>query len=186
MPAAVREAASSTTSQSGIGGKCGWQHNYTSCLPVEGKSLCCSINGYCGSNATFCTDGCQENCWLDPSVLSSGAPSSTIPQGTTTPRTSITTISSATQSASPNTTTAQHHGLSGSALAGTIAGSAIGGLVFIGLLIACIIFLRRGRSWKTAKSGQSSPVEDIELPEPTAYHDGPIAPSNIHLRNYGE
>jgi len=118
--------------------------------------------------------------------LSGGAPSSTTPQGTTTPQTSISTISSATQSASPNTTTAQHHGLSGSARAGTIAGSTIGGLVFIGLLIACIIFLRRGRSRKTAKSGQSSPVEDIELPEPAAYHDGPIAPPNIHLRNYGE
>jgi len=180
----VREAASSATSQSGIGGKCGWQHNFASCLPVEGRSLCCSINGYCGSNATFCTDGCQENCWLDPSVLSA-APSTT-PQGTTTPRTSISTISSATPSAPPNATTAQHHGLSGRARAGVIAGSTIGGLLFVGLLIVCIIFLARWRGWKTAKSGQSSPVEDIELPEPPAYHDGPIAPSNIHLRNYGE
>ncbi|KAH9211390.1 hypothetical protein DL95DRAFT_464977 [Leptodontidium sp. 2 PMI_412] len=50
----------------GAEGECGHQHENKSCLPMQGRT-CCSINGYCGFNETYCfeSNGCQSGC-VDP------------------------------------------------------------------------------------------------------------------------
>jgi len=140
-------AASATPSGvlPGQDGKCGYQHNMEPCLPYEGGS-CCSINGYCGSNETYCltSNGCQYGC-IDPSssvvptpstTLSSTVPSksTTVPssssQAITTSKLTATTTNPASASGTPsNTSSASHKTPVADVAGGTVGGIAL--LIFL-------------------------------------------------------
>jgi len=154
-------AASATPSGlPGSNGQCGYQHGMAPCLPMQGRE-CCSINGFCGSNETYCfvSNGCQYGC-VDPasyytvstSVLTlSSTQSSTLAQTTTT-NTVATTSLPTSKSTTTNvpTSTAKPSGPTGGHKTGAIVGGAVGGAVVFAILALCLFCWRNSRRKKRA------------------------------------
>jgi len=192
-----------SSSLPGPSGECGKQHNYASCLPMLGRS-CCSINGFCGSNETYClvSNGCQSGC-VDPSVFglppdptstsSISKPSTTTASSSTSQTTSSTKGISSSTSLSQNTTItsstssptaapAKSSGLSGGKRIGAIVGPTVGGALL--LLIACIILYRRRRR-SPAPATPLRPSTPV-MEEPRGYHTGLNAGSGFQVFENGD
>ncbi|KAL5333693.1 hypothetical protein BJX70DRAFT_380201 [Aspergillus crustosus] len=91
---------------------------------------CCSGQGYCGGNASYCTTGCQSeygNCGLDSTASPSPSPTVSL-----TP--------------TPTPSSASDGGLSKGAIAGISVGAAVGGIALIALLVWFLLFRKRARS----------------------------------------
>ncbi|KAG4439727.1 hypothetical protein IFR05_004805 [Cadophora sp. M221] len=176
----------------GAGGECGHQHEDKSCLPMQGRS-CCSINGYCGSNETYCfeSNGCQSGC-VDPiafymtsstlvttTTALSASTNNTLSSSKISSTSHLTTISTSTlppgitsgvpaplnSTPSSNSTTISHkQGLHGAARTGAIAGGAVGGVAVL-LLVACLLICcRSGRPKPSKVSSDSSSATNATTP----------------------
>ncbi|KAH7342512.1 hypothetical protein BKA65DRAFT_537767 [Rhexocercosporidium sp. MPI-PUGE-AT-0058] len=196
----------------GAGGECGSQHEDKTCLPMQGRS-CCSINGYCGSNETYCfeSNGCQSGC-VDPvdfyntssapfvtvATISESADSTaistsqltTISTSTLPPRsTSGIPVPSGSSIPSSNSTSTTHkQGLHGAARTGAIAGGTVAGVLLL-LFVAClIIYFRRYRSRPSrAPSGSSgSTTAAAPMRDVSGYNRGANAPQDFQIRERGE
>ncbi|KAH7419506.1 hypothetical protein BKA64DRAFT_19283 [Cadophora sp. MPI-SDFR-AT-0126] len=198
----------SETASPGVGGECGWQHNDAKCLPMQGRT-CCSINGYCGWNETYCfeSNGCQDGC-IDPSNFygspsivalstTSGTSTSTSISSSTstarstsrpisTPASTITSqIRASSQTSLPSPTSTSTNtgtgGLSGPAKTGAIAGGSVGGVALLVILVICFIFYRKPKA-STPVSRSSSPEVVEPIRPPPVYQSGLQTGSNFGIR----
>jgi len=164
-----------TASPSGVpgaNGECGYQHSMAPCLPMQGRE-CCSINGFCGSNETYCfvSNGCQYGC-VDPasyytvstSILtlsSSLSPNSSTAQTTATSKPATTTSHSTSTSASNLPTAAsEHSGLTSKAKIGVIVGT-VGGVLIFAILAILLLGWRNSKKKKRA-AAEAKALADAE------------------------
>ncbi|KAF8851720.1 hypothetical protein BDZ45DRAFT_730705 [Acephala macrosclerotiorum] len=178
----------------GADGMCGYQHGMAPCLPMANGRTCCSINGFCGSNETYCfvSNGCQYGC-VDPASFYStlttlftmsvnGTASSTSNTQTTT-KTPLTTSSSTSSTSSSTANVGNDNGLSGKAKTGAIAGGAVGGVALIMLITLLILCLRRRhpRDSPAAVTTTRSTTPDTtptQMQEPANVYQGLISRPN--------
>ncbi|CZR52814.1 uncharacterized protein PAC_02691 [Phialocephala subalpina] len=169
----------------GADGVCGYQHGMAPCLPMANGRTCCSINGYCGSNETYCfrSNGCQYGC-VDPasfySTLTTVFTLSVNGTAQTTTKTSPTSSSSSNASSTANA--GNNSGLSGKAKIGAIAGGAVGGVAVITFLAFLILCLRRRRrntpAAVTTTQNETPDSTPPQMQEPANVYQGLISRSN--------
>lgn len=113
-----------------VDGRCGRQDPGTHICPQSIFGPCCSVNGFCGSNSTYCGTGCQSDfgeCDVDTATSTTSS--------VTTSATSEPTTTAATSSGSRTT---ESTGFKvGMAFVGIAVAGVIGGLLFF--------FIRRKR-----------------------------------------
>ncbi|KAL3457278.1 hypothetical protein BJX64DRAFT_293350 [Aspergillus heterothallicus] len=130
-------------------GSCG--STLTSNVTCQGSTYgdCCSKNGFCGGDNTYCGSGCQSmfgNCYsLSESSNFTNSSSSTSSTSSTSFASSTNTNIEPSAINSDNNTNSSggSDGLSKGAIAGISVGAAIGACAIIGLLVWFIFFRRR-------------------------------------------
>ncbi|KAL2807893.1 hypothetical protein BJX63DRAFT_55976 [Aspergillus granulosus] len=134
-------------------GSCG--STLTSNVTCQGSTYgdCCSRNGFCGGDNTYCGAGCQPefgNCYTlsEPSTSTTSSTSFTSSTSSTSPASSASstntnTVPSAINSGSHTTSSGGSDGLSKGAIAGVSVGAAVGACALISLIVWFVFFRRR-------------------------------------------
>ncbi|KAL3449899.1 hypothetical protein BJX65DRAFT_272142 [Aspergillus insuetus] len=192
-------------------GSCG--ATLTSNVTCQGSTYgdCCSTNGFCGGDKTYCGSGCQSmfgNCY-DLDDESESSTSTSISSTTSSSATSSTSTdtdptatgeSSGANSGNNTISSGGSDGLSKGAIAGISVGAAVGGCAIIALLVWFIFFRRRrsaqGHEIIVEDTKQSVLVEAYGMPvippvqavhEMEGKHTGPgpvELPTSRHSRQY--
>ncbi|CEL00421.1 hypothetical protein ASPCAL00023 [Aspergillus calidoustus] len=183
-------------------GSCG--ATLTSNVTCQGSTYgdCCSTNGFCGGDKTYCGSGCQPmfgNCF-DLDEPESSTSSSTSSTSSTSTDTSPTTTGESSEANSGNNHTISSggsDGLSTGAIAGISVGAAVGGCAIIALLVWFIFFRRRKSAHPEQIIGEDTKpvlVEAYGMPvmppaqavhEMEGKHSGPVElPTTRHSRQY--
>ncbi|KAF4627182.1 hypothetical protein G7Y89_g10973 [Cudoniella acicularis] len=176
-------SASATSSLlPGVNGECGYQHGMAPCLPMEGKE-CCSLNGFCGYNETYCliSNGCQYGCDDTSSSITTTATPVPLPSSSsngtntiaTTSRSSTITQQPTSSTISPTATSTPQSGLTAQERTGVIAGcSALGGILII-LLVAFLVYRNRKKNAAAAAPKPAEiPLAPVTPPPPEEFYDG--------------
>ncbi|KAH6677622.1 hypothetical protein B0J14DRAFT_690105 [Halenospora varia] len=142
----------------GANGVCGWQHDNKTCLPLTVHS-CCSINGFCGSDESFCFTryGCQSSCVDPPAFYLTTTPSST-----TAPTVTSTTTATPLPVVTPTLTTLQKTGV--------IIGSILGGVLLVAILLLFLHYRRKTpnadrRMIRFTRTDMHGNIDALEMPE---------------------